>query len=85
MTTVGIRELKERASEILRDVRETGTIYEITHYGKVIARLVPSAQTTLTSEEADFWLREMNEIGADISLEWQGDSAVEAIREGRRE
>ena len=38
---IGVRELKQRASEILRRVREDGASYAITYRGKVVARLEP--------------------------------------------
>ena len=41
MLTVGVRELKQRASKLLRMVRDEGEIVEITYHGQAIARLVP--------------------------------------------
>ena len=40
MKTIGVRELRQRASEFLRQV-ETGQTVEITAHGRPIARLVP--------------------------------------------
>lgn len=40
MRSVGVRELKERTSEILRRVSE-GESVQVTHHGKVMAHLVP--------------------------------------------
>ncbi len=45
MRAVGVRELRERTSEILKEVNETGETVEITHHGKVMAHLVPLPRT----------------------------------------
>lgn len=45
MRAVGVRELRERTSEILKEVNETGQIVEVTHHGKVLAHLVPPPRT----------------------------------------
>ncbi len=50
MRTVGVRELRERTSEILKEVNETGQIVEVTHHGKVMARLVPPPRTKSPEE-----------------------------------
>ncbi len=41
MPEVGIRELKERASQIMREVREKRQTYTITHHGKPCGVLAP--------------------------------------------
>lgn len=41
MSEIGIRELKQRASQILREVREKGEIYTVTYRGKPCGVLVP--------------------------------------------
>ena len=40
MKTIGVRELRQRASEYLREV-ERGTTVEVTARGRPVARLVP--------------------------------------------
>lgn len=40
MTTIGVRELRQNASEYLRRV-EAGETIEVTHRGRPVARLVP--------------------------------------------
>jgi len=47
MPTVGVRELKNRASEILRTVREQGAEYVITHQGRPTAVLLPVDEDAL--------------------------------------
>lgn len=43
MSEIGIRELKQRASQILREVREKGETYTITYQGRPCGLLVPYA------------------------------------------
>jgi prevent-host-death family protein len=85
MRAIGIRELKEQASEVLRRVREEGDTYEITYHGRVVARLVPVAQPRETDSSTEF-LESWGQLTESISRAWpEGVSAVEAVREGRRE
>ena len=85
MQIVGVRELKERASEILRRVREDGDAYEVSYHGRVIARLIPVTQPDSQDDLTDF-LRSWEQLAADIGAHWpKGVSAVDAVREGRRE
>lgn len=85
METIGVRELRERASEVLRRVRDKGDVFEVSYRGRVIARLVPviqpDASETLTNFAADW-----EELIKAIDAHWpEGVSAVDAVREGRRE
>lgn len=45
MRAVGVRELRERTTQILKEVSETGQGVEVTHHGKVMAHLVPPPRT----------------------------------------
>jgi prevent-host-death family protein len=85
MTAVGVRELKARASEILRQVEEGGEPIEITKRGKVVARLVPAERPRPTREELDaIWARR-ERLADEISKYWpEGVTAVDAVREQRR-
>jgi prevent-host-death family protein len=86
MVTVGVRQLKQETSKILRRVREEGEIIEITYHGEVIARLVPVAPPQPSDEEIAAVLADLEALSAEISAKWpEGVSAVEAIREVRRE
>ena len=85
MDRIGIRELKTRATAILRQVREQGKAYEVTYRGRVVARLVPVTQPTTTESIAAFWQR-LDRAAEAISQDWPADvSAVEAVRTVRRE
>lgn len=86
MVTVGIRELKQETSKLLRRVREEGEIIEITYHGEVIARLVPVAPPEPTDKEIAAVWANLDQLTAEISAKWpEGVSAVDAIREVRRE
>ena len=84
METIGVRELKERASEILRRVRDDGDMFVVTYRGRVIARLVPVVQPETEDALADF-NADWEQLTKEISAHWPaGVSAVDAVREGRR-
>ena len=86
MTEVGIRDLKQHASEILRKVREKKEIVTITYRGKAVARLVPVESLEDKRAEAMAVLAEMKELAQEIGKEWPpGVSAAEAVKEQRRE
>lgn len=86
MVTVGIRELKQQTSRILRRVREEGEIVEITYHGQVVARLVPVNSPAPPAEEvAAKWIG-LDQLTAEINAKWpEGVSAIDAIRDVRRE
>jgi prevent-host-death family protein len=84
MITVGIRELKQKTSELVRKVRENGNEIQITYHGKVVALLIPvnSAQTRV--DESKAWV-ELDHLAAEIGSRWSpGISAAEAVAEARR-
>ena len=49
MRTVGVRELRQRASELLDDIAATGDSIEITNRGRPVARLVPITRNSGSS------------------------------------
>jgi prevent-host-death family protein len=78
---VGIRELKNRASEIIRAVREERAEYVITYRGQPVARLVP----VVDDEDGEQAWRELERLSQEISAQWRSDkSAVELLTEMRR-
>ena len=86
MEEVGVRELKQRASEILRGVRETKEAVTITYRGKAVARLVPVEDAQAKQAEATAVWADMDGLAGEISSQWPtAESAVEAVREQRRE
>ncbi len=86
MSEVGIRELKTNASELVRRVREEGEIIDITYYGEVVARLIPAGASGAPAAALERLWAEMDELAEEVGSKWSGGvSAVEAVREGRRE
>ena len=84
MVTVGIRELKQRTSELIHQVRNEGVEVQITYHGKVVAMLVPVVETNQTEQEAKAWT-DIDHLAAEIGARWpKGLSASQAIAEDRR-
>jgi prevent-host-death family protein len=83
MVTVGIRELKQQASELVRMVRETGKEVQVTYHGQVVALLVP-VKSTRKKGDARAWAT-LDTLAAQIGARWpKGVSAARAVSEGRR-
>ncbi len=86
MSAIGVRELKAQTSAILRRVSENGETIDITHHGRVVARLVPAHAPGVDVDQLAAELDELDRIAADISTAWPaGVSAEAAIRDVRRE
>ena len=84
MITVGVRELKQQASELVRLVRETGSQVQVTYRGKVVALLIPVERSREPEQEAQAWM-ELDRLAAEIGARWPaGISAEQAVPEDRR-
>jgi len=84
MAEIGVRELKERTSEIIRRVRENNEAFDITYRGRVIAWLVPVAGSPRKEDWRAVWA-EMDRTAEEIGKHWPaGVSAAEAVSEQRR-
>ena len=84
MAEIGVRELKLHASEILRRVREKNESFQITHRGRVVARLVPVPARVKSDAEDGLWM-DMDELAEEIAAHWPpGVSATDAVAEQRR-
>lgn len=94
MPQVGIRELKNDASEIIRAVREEQAEYIVTYHGQPVAVILPvvEAQRTTQTEQLlaasrpddDFWA-EWDALGAEIDAQWTSEkTGVELVSEQRR-
>ena len=85
MQTIGVRELRLRASEVLRQLRDEGAAFEVTYRGRVIARLVPVTSTPADRNIDEFW-QSWDRLAREIAEAWPpGVSAIDAVREDRRE
>ncbi len=83
MVTVGIRELKQQASELVRMVRETGKEVQVTYHGEVVALLIP-VKSTQKKDESKAWAK-LDNLAAEIGARWpKGVSAADAVSEARR-
>lgn len=87
MKTLGVRELKERISEVLRMIQEEGEIVEVTNRGEVIAHLVPARRAQQhTEQNTDEVWTDIDRLAAEIGTHWKaGVNAVDAVRDARRE
>ncbi|MBI3635377.1 MAG: type II toxin-antitoxin system prevent-host-death family antitoxin [Candidatus Rokubacteria bacterium] len=85
MATVGVRELKTRASQLVRGVRERGLEVEVTYRGQVVARLVPvGGQRPDRRRGARAWST-LDRVASEIGARWpKGRSAADEVRKGRR-
>ena len=83
--SVGVREFKANPSKYLRLVKEENQEFDITVRGEAMARLVPLENQATPVELAEYW-RQHRQLAQEISKLWPADvSAVEAVREQRRE
>lgn len=86
MVTIGIRELKQQTSQILRRVREDKESIEITYHGEAVARLIPVVPSSPPIEDVAAILTDLNQLSAEISAQWpDGVSALDAVHDIRRE
>ncbi len=81
--SVGIRELKQDASRLIRRVQETGEELAVTVRGETVAVLVP-VRPVQRKRAKSAWT-DLDRLARDIGRHWQkGRSATSAVREGRR-
>lgn len=86
MKTMGIKELKMRLSNALREMQETGEIIEITHHGEPVARIIPFRRHWTTEAERRDMIESLDALAARISAHWpEGVSALDAVHDVRRD
>ncbi len=75
MSEIGVRELKARASEIIRAVRDRRARYIVTYRGRRVGLLVPlesvEAEVVLGSEQGRTVWEELVRLGEEIGRGWQ--------------
>ena len=84
---VGVRELKNRATQILRQVRERRVEFTVTLDNVPVARLIPVSADAVQDRRARRLaaLVHIDATAERIAAKWpRGVSAVDAIREQRR-
>jgi len=91
MPNVGVKDLKNQATEILRAVREEQAEYIVTYHGRPVAMLLPvdaawlQARSVRSSRPSPELLAELEALRAEIDMSWRSDkTAVELVAEGRR-
>lgn len=88
MSDIGVRELKARASEVVRKVKEQRARYVITHRGRPAALLIPideaNVPAAMVGENATAW-DDLVCLGQKIAAGWQSEkSSTELLSELRR-
>lgn len=89
MREIGVRELKVKASEIVRNMREHRTRYLITYRGQPVGMLSPleSADRPASPQTADARLawNELTRLGQEIAQGWPtGKTSADYLTETRR-
>ena len=89
MTSVGVRELRQRASELLRLV-EQGEVVEITDRGRPVAQLTPLPKGTPIQQmraagEIDFASDDLNDLPAPLELDGDVEAPSAALSRLRRD
>ena len=90
MPDVGVRELKARASEIVRNVRERRARYVITYRGRPVGLLmpldeVPPTPPTSAGVSAIAVWEELTRLGEEIGRGWRSPlTSAELLSEMRR-
>ena len=86
MVSVGVRELRDRVSELLRRVRNEGEVIEVTYHGEAVAHLVPVKPASVEpTEMAAVWAN-LDQLAVEIGANWPEDvTAMDAVSEDRRE
>jgi antitoxin (DNA-binding transcriptional repressor) of toxin-antitoxin stability system len=81
-----MRELRARASSILRRVREKREAVDVTYRGQVIARIVPAPPPAGQKRTLSAVWTDMDQLAEEIGRHWKprNKSAAEAVSEGRR-
>lgn len=87
-TTIGVRELKNQTSRIVRSVREEMAEYVITLQGKPVAMLRPITEADkqqLHQFRLEEVMAEMKQLAQEVAAAWSSPkSGVDLISEQRR-
>ena len=87
-TTIGVRELKNHTSRVIRAVREEMSEYVVTLRGEPVAVLRPLTEEEaqrLRQVEIDAALAEMKALAREVASAWTSDqSGVDLVAEQRR-
>lgn len=87
MKMVTVEEFSQQLTELLKWAEETGGQILITDNGRVIGTFTGTKQArSWTAEDRAKWLADIHELANEVGKRWpEGVSAVEAVKEQRRE
>ena len=89
MPVVGVRELKNQATRIVRAVREEGAQYVVTVDGvpaAVLRPFTPEDAESLRKAELDEYFARFEALAKEIGAAWKSPlTAAEAVEEQRRQ
>ena len=89
MPDIGVRELKAKASQIVRNVRKRRTRYVVTYRGRPVAQLTPieevASPSAFPAPPADEVWKELTHLGQRLAQSWPTDTAsADVLSEMRR-
>ena len=84
MSDIGVRELKIHASEIVRQVKESGAHYIVTHRGHPVAAIVPLEEVQAAPQADTLAWDELVALGKQISQGWQSPQTSAEILSNMR-
>lgn len=85
MPEIGVQDLKTRASEIIRDVRDRRTRYVVTYGGRPVGILLPIEQAEPPEAGSEDPWDELLRLGQAIADNWDSSqSASDILSEMRR-
>lgn len=85
MREIGVRELKTRASEILREVRDRHVRYTVTYRGRPVGMLLPIAEVHLGEPDGQDAWEELVRLGQEIGRGWASPlTSAEELSDMRR-
>jgi prevent-host-death family protein len=84
MRSVGVRELKNRASDVRRSVRDRGEEIEVTYRGRPVAKLVPVRSRGVSARRMSGLWSDLDRLADEIGRRWPSSlTAAEAVKRGR--
>ena len=88
MPRVGVRELKNQTTKVIRNVRENQAEYVITYHGRPVAVLLPVDEEWLEGETkrvVEDVRADLESLRQEISSSWRSEkTGVELVSEQRR-
>lgn len=85
MRSVGISELKQNVSRLVRTVQRTGEEVSVTVRGEVVAVLGPAGPHSRGKRAKATTVADLRRLARKIGKHWpKGVSAVDAVRDARR-